>query len=119
MAALTPAARAKIDSMQRSAQNARSKVRELEAGLVRKSVISITGATLALSSKKNVMPLEIGGVPTKLGLALGFTLVEAMSRGSMRRMAGAAGDACLAVYTHEAVQAGGFVGEDDPGGGPV
>lgn len=99
----------KIERARASAARAREKVQQVEHGLVRKSVIGVTGATLALGAKKNVLPVEVAGVPTKLGISLAATLVEAMSRGPVRRIAGAVADGTLAVYAHEAVQGGSFV----------
>ncbi len=99
----------KIQSARAAAARARSKVQDMEHGLVRKSVIGVTGATLAMAGQREVLPVEVAGVPTKLGLALAATLVEAMSKGPVRRIAGAVGDASLAVYAHEAVQNESFV----------
>lgn len=99
---------AAIDRLQATAARQRDKTRALEQNIVRKVVLSGTGAALGYASKKGVRE-EIGGVPIKLGLAAIGALGEIMLKGGAQRFAGAVGDASLVIYSHEAIQEGSFV----------
>jgi hypothetical protein len=97
-----------IQRLQDAAKRARVKTAVAEQGVIRKVTIAGTGAGLGYWKKKG-MPLEFLGVPSKLGLAGLATVVEIVAKGAVQRFAGAVSDAALAVYTHEAVEAGAVV----------
>lgn len=92
-------------------KNARAKAERAEQGIVRKAVVAGTGAAIAYAEKKG-MPDEMLGVPSKLAVGVGLTLVEIFAKGAVQRIAGAVSDASLAVWSHEAVQEGSFVAGD-------
>lgn len=97
-----------LERLRESNQRARAKTTALEQNIVRKALISGTGAALGYASKKGVRE-ELGGVPVKLGLAALGALGELLLKGAAQRAAGAVGDASLAIYSHEAMQEGTFV----------
>lgn len=94
------------------ASNAAKKVKDLERGFVRKGVIGLSGAGLALAEKKG-MPLTAGGVPIKLAIGGLATLGELLTRGGMRNFCGAIADSNLAIYSYEGVKRGSYIAGDD------
>lgn len=87
----------------------RRKGEEVEASLVRKAVIGGTAALTAFAENKG-LEVEYFGVPTKVGLALLFSLGEAVSRDkTVRRLAGAMADAEIGAYSYASVKGGTFI----------
>lgn len=99
---------------------ARRRTEEVEAMLIRKSVITIAAAGVGFAETKGLQPSYFG-VPTKLGIAALSFLGEAFSRDrSSRRFLGAIGDAQLAAYSYAATKAKSFIaGVDQVGDGGV
>jgi hypothetical protein len=97
-----------IERLRESTKRAREKTSKVEQGIIRKATISLTGAALGYGRQRN-MPVAIAGVPIKLVIGAVGTVGELMTKGATQRFFGAAGDAALAVYAHEAMQEGSFV----------
>lgn len=97
-----------IERLRESTKRAREKTNKVEQGIIRKATITATAAALGWGKRKS-MPLEIGGVPTKLVIGALGTVGELVTKGAVQRFFGAAGDAALAIYAHESVQEGQFV----------
>jgi len=100
--------------------NVRRRNEEVEAMLVRKSVIAIAAAATGFAESKGLQPGYFG-VPTKLGIATGMSLLEALTRDkSTRRFLGAIADAELAAYTYAATKNRAFIaGVDVVGDGGI
>lgn len=108
-----------IQRLQDAAKRARLKTQSAEQGIVRKCTLAATGAGLGFAKKKGMAP-EVGGVPTKLVIAGLGTVAEIMTRGAVQRFVGAVADASIAVFAHEAVEAGSFVaGTTEVSGGAI
>ncbi len=97
-----------IDRLQAANSRAHQKTRAMEQNVVRKVVISGTGAALGYASKRG-MREDVAGVPIKLAMAAVGALGEILLKGAPQRLSGAIGDASLAIYSHEAMQEGSFV----------
>lgn len=102
-----------IERLKEGNKRAREKTNRVEQGIVRKATISLTGAALGYGKRK-AMPTEVGGVPIKLLIGAAGTVGELVTKGAIQRFFGAAGDAALAIYSHEAVQEGSFVAGLEP-----
>jgi hypothetical protein len=108
-----------IERLRDSTKRAREKTNRVEQGIIRKATISLTGAALGYGKLKD-MPQAVGGVPIKLAIGAVGTIGELVTKGAVQRFFGAASDAALAVYSHEAVQEQGFVAGLEPvSGGEV
>lgn len=89
--------------------NARRRGDEVEALIVRKAVISGTGALQGFAEVKG-LEIEYLGVPTKLGIGLLASVGEALIRDkTLRRILGAVADAELGAYSYAAAKAQSFV----------
>lgn len=102
-----------IERMRDATKRARDKSNKIEQGIVRKATVSLTGAALGWGKKK-AWPTELGGVPIKLAIGAIGTIAELTTKGAVQRFFGAASDASLAIYSHEAVQEGSFVAGEEP-----
>lgn len=95
----------KLTIRERSKALALRHERKLEP-IVRRSLAGATGGAIGFLEHKGILPIEVGGVPTKPVLALVGTLIELNTRGMMRKSASAFADACAAVYAFEAARDG-------------
>lgn len=92
-----------------AAQNARKRGDEVEGLIVRKAVITGTGALQGFAETKG-LEIEYLGVPTKLGIGLIFGVFEAVIRDkTVRRICGAVSDAELGAYSYAAAKAQSFI----------
>lgn len=83
----------------------------------RRIAIALGSSAIGFLERNNTLPIEVGGIPTKLGLGILATLVEANTSGATRRLSGAVADASFAIYGYQATKtqnliAGDYVGED-------
>lgn len=76
--------------------------KNLAHAIVRKAGVAATGAGLGALTAHGVSP-DVKGFPWKLGVWLIAVATEAMTEGNAQQLAGAIGDATLAVYSHDAV----------------
>jgi hypothetical protein len=79
----------------------------------RRMVIAGSAAGLGFLEQRDALPVEIIGIPTKLGIGILASILEANSSGATRRMSGALADASLAVYGYQAVKSKSFIAGDD------
>lgn len=79
----------------------------------RRMVLTGSAAGIAFLEKRSMLPVAVAGIPSKLGIGIAATLLEANSTGATRRMAGALADAALAVYGYQAVKTASFIAGDD------
>jgi hypothetical protein len=83
--------------------------------------IAIVGAAafIGFLESRNVLPVSIGPIPTKLALGVVAWLGQMNSSGGTGRLLGAAADASMAAYSYAAAKSGAFVAGDDVGGDEV
>lgn len=86
-----------------SAARRRQHVRHFEGTLIRKSAVAISAASFG-ALKRNGVADDLHGFPWKLGLWLGATLLEGLSRSNvLSNFAAGVSDASMAVYTANAI----------------
>ena len=96
-------ARLKAETASRMASmNRNVKRRALEATMVRHAAVVGTAASLAAMNRMSV-PVAIGGVPTKLALALVALVGEGVTRGRTQAALGGVANACMAVYIERSI----------------
>ena len=87
---------------------------EAKAQRAEQGLVSIAaGWGLAELTKRGVLPTTIASIPTTPVLGAALLLLAAKSSGATRRMAGAAGNAALAVYGYKVGVAGSLIAGDD------
>lgn len=84
----------------------------------RRIAIALGSSAIGFLERNDTLPLDVGGIPVKLGIGILATLLEANSSGATRRLSGALADASFAIYGYNAVKqekfiaGGNYVGED-------
>jgi hypothetical protein len=101
-------------SLARRLDTQRKKARLSAETAERRITIALGSAGIGFLEKRDSLPMTVIGIPTKLGLGIAATILEATSSGAMRRMSGAIADASFAIYGYAAAKSGNFIaGEGD------
>jgi hypothetical protein len=79
----------------------------------RRVAIALGSAGIGFLERRKTLPIELGGVPTKLGLGIAATLLEANATGATRRIAGAIADASFAIYGYQATKTQNFIAGEE------
>jgi hypothetical protein len=102
-------------SLARRLDTTRRRARLAAETAERRVAIALGSAGIGFLERNETLPIEVAGIPVKLGLGIIATLVEANSSGAMRRITGAIADASFAIYGYQAVKTRSLiagVGED-------
>lgn len=89
----------------------RMQVKHFEAALVRKAAVSMAAGAYGVAQRSGVKN-DIKGFPWKMGVWLGATLVEALSKGMVQSFAAGVSDATMAIYMENAISTKTFVAGD-------
>lgn len=92
----------------------RAKVRGFENALIRKAAVSLTAGAYGMMRKHGVSD-AVGGVPWKLPVWVGATLIEALTgSATLGNFAAGVSDSTMAIYVKDAIEKGTFVaGENE------
>lgn len=97
------AALAQAQRMQRTNQRHRQKVRGFENALIRKAAVASSAGLFGVLKRQGVSD-EVGGVPWKLPVFVGATLIEALASSSVvTHFFGGLSDATMACYMQNAI----------------
>lgn len=94
--------KSKLEAAQARAARANLTTKALEATLVRKAS-GVSAAAGYGAMKLMHVPIDIKGFPWKLGVWLGVTVVEALTKGAVQAAAAGLSDTTMAVYVYDAV----------------
>jgi hypothetical protein len=87
----------------------------LEGALVRKALVTTNAGMLGAMDRLGV-PKSVKGFPWKLGLWVGATIMEAVTKGMLQQASAGVSDSTLAIYTHGAIAGGSLVAGEGDGG---
>ena len=94
-------------------QNLQKRAASQSQQIERRLAISAAAAGIGFLESRGTLPVSVFNLPVKLLLGLGAAAVETQVTGASRRLAGALGDASLAVYMHDAAKAHSFIAGED------
>lgn len=91
----------------------RQHIKTFERGLIRKASVSLAAGSLGTIKRMGVKD-DLHGFPWKLGLWLGATVGEALSRGAlMQAFCAGVSDATMAIYIENAIVTKSLVAGDE------
>ncbi len=102
----------RLEAAQSRIQRDKNNTKHLESALVRKSVGAMSSGIYGAMNRFGV-PVTIKGFPWKLGVWVGATVMEALTRGMVQAASGAVSDNTMGIYIYDAVTKGTVIAGDD------